>query len=118
MRVTDAADLKVVEMVLTGAINTELVTLLNQRGAQRGGRSPARTAALLRARKLVREDGQDLGQVGEITRGQRALLEVLLDQGYVPVISPVGLGEDGAELQPQRRRGGRGGRGGAQGARS
>ena len=49
---------------------------------------------LIRARKLV-QDGRDLGQVGEVTRVNREFLEMLLQQGYVPVISPVGLGEDG-----------------------
>jgi acetylglutamate kinase len=94
VRVTDASDLKVVEMVLTGSINTELVTLLNQVGDRAVGVS-GKDGALLRARKLVSENGRDLGQVGEVTRINHEFLEMLLAQGYVPVISPVGLGEDG-----------------------
>ncbi|AKU90414.1 bifunctional glutamate N-acetyltransferase/amino-acid acetyltransferase ArgJ [Vulgatibacter incomptus] len=93
-RVTHASDLKVVEMVLTGSINTELVTLLNQRGANAVGLS-GKDAALLEAKKLVREDGKDLGQVGELTKVNANLLELLLQRDYVPVISPVGLGEGG-----------------------
>jgi acetylglutamate kinase len=93
-RVTNAADLKVVEMVLTGSINTELVTLLNRSGANAVGLS-GKDAALLRARKLVREDGRDLGQVGELVEVNRGLVELMLERGYLPVISPVGLGEDG-----------------------
>jgi acetylglutamate kinase len=93
MRVTNASDLKVVEMVLTGAINTDLVTLLNQEFGHAVGVS-GKDGALLRARKLVQE-GRDLGQVGEVTRVNKDFLEMLLQQGYVPVISPVGLGEDG-----------------------
>ncbi len=92
-RVTNASDLKVVEMVLTGSINTELVTLLNQEGSHAVGVS-GKDGGLLRARKLVSE-GRDLGQVGEVTRVNKDFLEMLLQQGYVPVISPVGLGEDG-----------------------
>jgi len=92
-RVTNAADLKVVEMVLTGSINTELVTLLNQEGSHAVGLS-GKDGGLLRARKLITE-GRDLGQVGEVTRVNKDFLEMLLQQGYVPVISPVGLGEDG-----------------------
>jgi acetylglutamate kinase len=94
IRVTDASDLKVVEMVLTGSINTELVTLLNREGGHAVGVS-GKDGALLRARKLRSEGGRDLGQVGEVTRVNREFLEMLLTQGYVPVISPVGIGDDG-----------------------
>ena len=93
-RVTDAADLKVVEMVLTGSINAELVTLLNMRGAHAVGLS-GKDAALLRAKKLVRPDGRDLGQVGELVEVNASLVELMLSQDYVPVISPVGLGTEG-----------------------
>jgi acetylglutamate kinase len=94
VRVTDADDVKVVEMVLTGKINTELVSLLNQRNAHAVGVS-GKDAGLLRARKLLGENGRDLGMVGEVTHVNHELLEVLLAKGYVPVVSPVGLGEDG-----------------------
>jgi acetylglutamate kinase len=93
VRVTNASDLKVVEMVLTGSINTDLVTLLNQEGGQAVGVS-GKDGALLRARKLQSE-GRDLGQVGEVVRVNKEFLEMLLSQGYVPVISPIGIGEDG-----------------------
>ncbi len=94
VRVTPEADLKVVEMVLTGAINTELVTLLNQDGGHAVGLS-GKDGALLRAKKQVPEDGRDLGQVGEITQVNRSFLEMLIKKGYVPVVSPVAIGEDG-----------------------
>jgi acetylglutamate kinase len=94
IRITDAHDVKVVEMVLTGRINTELVSLLNQRNAHSVGLS-GKDAGLLRARKLLGDAGRDLGMVGEITQVNHELLETLLAKGYVPVISPVGLGEDG-----------------------
>ncbi|MGO9708237.1 MAG: bifunctional ornithine acetyltransferase/N-acetylglutamate synthase, partial [Polyangiaceae bacterium] len=94
VRITDASDVKVVEMVLTGKINTELVSLLNQRNAHAVGLS-GKDAGLLRARKLLGEGGRDLGMVGEVTQVNHELLEVLLAKGYVPVVSPVGLGEDG-----------------------
>ncbi len=93
-RVTNASDLKVVEMVLTGSINTELVTLLNGNGAALAVGVSGKDGGLIRARKLMQE-GRDLGQVGEVTRINRDFLEMLLQQGYVPVVSPVGLGEDG-----------------------
>jgi acetylglutamate kinase len=93
IRVTSHADVKVVEMVL-GGINSHLVTLLNLDGAHAMGVS-GKDGALLRAKKLIADHGRDLGQVGEITAVNAAVLEMLLGQGYVPVISPVGLGEDG-----------------------
>jgi acetylglutamate kinase len=93
VRFTDPSDLEVVEQV-TSSVNTELVTLLNQSGDRAVGLS-GKDGALLRARKLVSEHGRDLGQVGEVTRVNHEFLEMLLQQGYIPVISPVGLGEEG-----------------------
>jgi acetylglutamate kinase len=94
VRVTGREDVKVVEMVLTGKINTELVSLLNQSSAHAVGVS-GKDAGLLRARKLVGEGGRDLGMVGEVTHVNHELLEVLLEKKYVPVVSPMGMGEDG-----------------------
>jgi acetylglutamate kinase len=94
VRVTGRDDVKAVEMVLTGKINTELVSLLNQSSAHAIGLS-GKDAGLLRARKMIGEGGRDLGMVGEVAQVNQELLEVLLDRKYVPVVSPVGLGEDG-----------------------
>jgi len=93
VRVTDETDLKVVEMVLTGRVNSELVTLLNKDGGRAVGVS-GKDGSLLRARKLV-NDGGDLGRVGEVTEVNRDFLEHLLTGDYLPVIAPVGLGEGG-----------------------
>lgn len=93
VRVTDETDLKLVEMVLTGRVNSELVTLLNTDGGCAVGVS-GKDGPLLRARKLVTEGG-DLGRVGEVTEVNREFLEMLLVGGYTPVIAPVGLGEGG-----------------------
>jgi acetylglutamate kinase len=94
VRITGRDDVKVVEMVLTGKINTELVSLLNQRSAHAVGVS-GKDAGTLRARKLMGDGGRDLGMVGEVASVNVDLLEMLLSKAYVPVISPVGLGEDG-----------------------
>src|SRR5262249_8266471 len=67
IRVTNASDMRVVEMVLTGSINTELVAMLNREGSHAVGVS-GKDGGLLRARKLLSEDGRDLGQVGEVIR--------------------------------------------------
>ncbi len=93
VRVTDETDLKLVEMVLTGRVNSELVTLLNTDGGCAVGVS-GKDGPLLRAQKLVTEGG-DLGRVGEVTEVNRDFLEMLLTGGYTPVIAPVGLGEGG-----------------------
>ncbi len=93
IRVTPVSELRVVEM-MTGSINTELVTILNRGGAHAVGLS-GKDAALLRAKKLVRDDGRDLGQVGELVEVNKIFLESLIGQHYIPVISPVGLGADG-----------------------
>ncbi len=94
VRITDAADVKLVEMVLTGKINTEIVSLINQAKAAAAVGLSGKDAGLLRARKLLGEGGRDLGMVGEITSVNSELLEMMLAK-YVPVISPVGLGEEG-----------------------
>ncbi|MBF5043253.1 bifunctional glutamate N-acetyltransferase/amino-acid acetyltransferase ArgJ [Aggregicoccus sp. 17bor-14] len=96
-RISDASDLKVMEMVLTGSVNAELVTLLNREGGHAIGVS-GKDGALLRARRApasAQPGGRDVGLLGEVTQVNGGLLELLLKQDYVPVISPVGLGEDG-----------------------
>ncbi len=93
VRVTSPSDLKVVDMVL-GSINSHLVTLLNLDGAHALGIS-GKDGALLRAKKKVSPGGRDLGLVGDITQVNGGVIEMLLGQGYVPVISPIALGDDG-----------------------
>jgi acetylglutamate kinase len=97
MRIPDAQSLPVVEMVLTGKVNQELVALLNARNAGAVGLS-GKDGSLLRARKATHESGRDLGRVGEVVEVNRDFLRMFLDQGYVPVISPIGLGEGGESL--------------------
>ena len=93
IRVTSASDIGVVEMVL-GGINSHLVTLLNLDGAHAMGVS-GKDGALLRAHRLVADHGRDLGQVGEITHVNGAVLEMFLNQDFVPVITPIAIGADG-----------------------
>jgi acetylglutamate kinase len=94
LRVTDEGNLKVVEMVLTGQINKEIVASLARAGARAVGLS-GKDGNLLSARKLVAPSGKDLGYVGEVSSVDPELLELLLSRGYVPVVSPLGLGADG-----------------------
>jgi acetylglutamate kinase len=97
MRVTDAQSLPVVEMVLTGKVNQELVALLNARNAGAVGLS-GKDGRLLRAEKATHEGGRDLGHVGHVVEVNREFLRMILDGGYVPVISPIGLADDGGSL--------------------
>jgi acetylglutamate kinase len=94
-RVTSAEDMHVVEMVLTGKVNTEIVGLLNSLGGKAVGLS-GKDARLLAAHKMPPRPGKaDLGFVGEIDAVNPEVLEILLDKGFIPVVSPVGSGADG-----------------------
>jgi acetylglutamate kinase len=97
MRITDAQSLPIVEMVLTGKVNQELVALLNVRNAGAVGLS-GKDGQLVRGRKVSHASGVDLGHVGEVVEVNRKFLMMLLDGGYVPVISPIGLADDGSSL--------------------
>jgi acetylglutamate kinase len=95
-RITGAEEVRVVEMVLTGKINTEIVGLLNTLGGNAIGLS-GKDGRLLMASKLAPAPGKpDLGFVGEIQSVNSELLGMFLERNYIPVISPVGFGEDGA----------------------
>ncbi|MDI1430818.1 bifunctional glutamate N-acetyltransferase/amino-acid acetyltransferase ArgJ [Polyangium sorediatum] len=94
LRVTDAASLRVVEMVLTGQINKEVVASLARAGTKAVGLS-GKDGNLIEARKMNMPPGKDLGYVGEVARVDPDVLELLLGKGYIPVISPIGLGKDG-----------------------
>lgn len=102
MRVTDAATMGVVEMVLTGQVNREVVGYLNQHGGKAVGLS-GKDGGLLLCRKhlqqVPREDGTvekvDIGFVGEIVRVDPTIIETLERERFIPVIAPIGVGADG-----------------------
>jgi acetylglutamate kinase len=97
-RVTSAEDMRVVEMVLSGKVNSEIVGLINTLGGRAIGLS-GKDAHLLRARKLATRPGKaDLGFVGEIESVNPEVLEMFFERNYMPVISPVGMGADGASF--------------------
>jgi len=92
LRVTDAETMEVVEMVLAGRANKTLVSMIIQEGGQAVGLS-GKDGRMLVARK---HGGKvDLGQVGEIQEVHPALVTQLSDQGYIPVVASLGIGEDG-----------------------
>ena len=103
LRVTDAATVEVVEMVLAGKINKEIVGAIQAAGGRAVGIS-GKDARLIEARRLTRtrrdptssiEQIVDLGFVGEPVRVDRAILDVLAGSGIVPVVAPVGASADG-----------------------
>ena len=93
LRVTDRATMEVVEMVLAGTINKELVAAINAAGGCAIGLS-GKDGGLIEARKLVR-DGADLGFVGEPERVSERVLAALRQSDIIPVIAPIGVGADG-----------------------
>ena len=102
MRVTDASTMDVVEMVLAGKINKEIVNLINTAGGAAVGLS-GKDGLLLQAQKLEfyrpRDDEPpeiiDIGLVGEVTAVNTKLIRTLQAQHFIPVIAPVGVGEAG-----------------------
>jgi acetylglutamate kinase len=106
MRVTDKETMDVVEMVLVGQVNQEIVGLINGLGGNAVGLS-GRDGNLIVGRKLVHtekngEDGAseiiDLGRVGEVTKVNVDVLSILDRESFIPVIAPVGVGEGGEVL--------------------
>jgi acetylglutamate kinase len=98
MRVTDEETVEIVEMVLVGKINKEIVGLINHHGGRAVGLS-GKDGNLIRARKrLHRDDGGglvDLGLVGEVERVDPDPIRLLEEHGFIPVIAPVGVGSEG-----------------------
>jgi len=103
LRITDAAMVEVVEMVLSGSVNKQIAGLINQAGALAVGIS-GRDGGLIRAKKLARtmrdpgseiESVLDLGFVGEPAYVDTRVIHALTGAGLIPVIAPVGTGEDG-----------------------
>jgi len=90
-RYTDEETMMVTEMVLSGLINKELVAAVNAHGIKAVGLSGKDNRLIVAKRK----GPKDIGLVGEIVSIHPEVIETLLSGGYVPVISPVGVGEDG-----------------------
>jgi acetylglutamate kinase len=91
-RYTDEPLMDVVQMVLAGKINKDLVGTINRHGGESIGLCGI-DAGLLRAER--QKGPEDLGQVGAITRVNTGLLKMFLDEGLLPVIAPIGAGDDG-----------------------
>jgi acetylglutamate kinase len=104
MRVTNSETMDVVEMVLGGLVNKDIVNLINQNGGKAIGLT-GKDGQLLHARKLhVKKNSPelskaeiiDIGHVGEVAHINTAVLDMLTDSDFIPVIAPIGVGDDGA----------------------
>lgn len=104
MRVTDSETMDVVEMVLGGRVNKQIVSLINQQGGKAIGLT-GKDAQLIRARKLevvkaspemTRPEIIDIGHVGEVVKIDRDIITMLTNSDVIPVIAPIGVGPDGA----------------------
>jgi len=103
IRVTDSETMDVVEMVLGGLVNKEIVTLINRHGGQAVGLT-GKDGPLIKARKMVftRQAPEmnepeiiDVGHVGEVTAVNAAVIGMLVNSDFIPVIAPIGVGDDG-----------------------
>jgi acetylglutamate kinase len=100
MRVTDAETMDVVEMVLGGAVNKDIVTLINQAGGKAVGLT-GQDGAFIHAKKLLLPDKErpeqmlDIGQVGEIAAIDPKVIFALEQGGFIPVVAPIGVGANG-----------------------
>ncbi len=94
LRYTDEETMEIVQMVLTGKLNKDIVSILLKEGGKAVGLSGV-DAGLLRAKKINKGDGVDYGQVGDVTGCDPSLILSLLDKGFIPVVSTVAVGENG-----------------------
>ncbi len=103
MRVTDAKTMDVVEMVLGGSVNKEIVTSINRNGGKAIGVT-GKDGRLIRARPMQSKPADpelkareivDIGHVGEVRQIDREILDVILDSDFIPVIAPIGADDNG-----------------------
>ncbi|MDN0075784.1 acetylglutamate kinase [Crenobacter sp. SG2303] len=98
MRVTDSETMDVVEMVLGGLVNKEIVSLINKHGGKAVGLT-GKDGHFIRAKKLFLKSPDagviDIGQVGEIESIDPSLVSLLDSQDFIPVVAPIGVGLDG-----------------------
>ena len=103
MRVTDSETMNVVEMVLGGLVNKEIVSLINQHGGKAVGLT-GKDGDMIRAKKMTftRDNPEmdapeiiDIGHVGEIENINTSVIDMLVQGDFIPVIAPVGVGKDG-----------------------
>ncbi len=104
MRVTDSATMDVVEMVLGGAVNKQIVNLINNNGGNAIGLT-GKDGQLIQAKKMLKKHTSseqmnaseiiDIGHVGEVNKINVNVIDMLINSDFIPVIAPIGVGQDG-----------------------
>ncbi len=94
LRITDSDTMEVVEMMLAGSVNKDIVNLLNHAGGEAVGLC-GKDGRLLYARQVTTDSGEDVGQVGEITKVNTKVLTALYENGMIPVVAPIATDADG-----------------------
>ena len=104
LRVTDTETMDIVEMVLAGSVNKEIVSIINRSGGQAVGIS-GKDASLIKAKKLqytkksaepgLSEISVDMGMVGDVVNIDTSIIKTLTCSGFIPVIAPMGIGDNG-----------------------
>ena len=97
LRVTDAESMEITEMVVTGKVNSEVVSMINNHGGKAVGLS-GKDGNLFVGRQIRSKKNLDLGFVGDIEEVDSSLIITLCEKGYIPVISPVGRNREGQSL--------------------
>ena len=106
MRVTDSETMDVVQMVLGGLVNKEIVSLINNAGGRAVGIT-GKDGNFIRAKRLSLKHESpelkapeiiDIGHVGEVTEVNPSVIDALIDSQFIPVIAPIGVGTDGESL--------------------
>lgn len=97
LRVTDSETLEITEMVLSGKINSEIVSMINQFDGHAVGLS-GKDGPLFIAKRIRSKRNQDLGFVGDIENVDSSLILTLIEKGYIPVISSIGLSRENESL--------------------
>jgi acetylglutamate kinase len=95
VRVTDEETMEVVEMVLGGQVNAEIVSLIGDAGGQAIGLTGKDAGGFLRVKRLFGPAGRDLGLVGTPERVDVSLIKTLTKDGFIPVVAPVGVDAEG-----------------------
>ena len=93
-RITDDRAIEEVEMVLSGHVNKELTLLFNNQGIKAVGVN-GKDAGLINAKKKIIDDKVDIGHVGSVVKINTEFLDMLLENEYLPIISPIGFDDDG-----------------------
>jgi len=103
MRVTDSETMDIVEMVLGGLVNKDIVNLINNNGGKAVGLT-GKDGKLIQAKKLILQRDSpelnvpeiiDVGHVGEVEKVETAVVDMLVSSDFIPVIAPIGVGKDG-----------------------